>query len=102
MRKVLLAIALVSSGIAQTRIAEEQMRLKVRVVEWQKCVWESPEKALSSEGEPIPTAPLQSCVGLQLFRFLMSDGSIVGPYIGTLAPADYKHDPSKWESVSTQ
>lgn len=83
----LLFIGLVVGAIAaQTKINEDQSRLKVRVVEWQKCTWSSPDGKVS-------------CVGLELVRFLMSDGTIKGPYIMIPPNAEYQHDPSKWVPV---
>lgn len=83
----LLFILLAATALSQTRVAEEQIRLKIRVVERQKCVYTSPDGKVS-------------CVGLELYRFLMSDGSIYGPIIGSPVPPDYQHDPTKWEKVS--
>lgn len=86
---VLLAVVAFSAaqieGTAQTRLSESQVKLKIRVVERQKCLYETEEV---------------SCKGLELYRFQMSDGSIYGPVIGVPLPAGYKHDPAKWEIVS--
>jgi hypothetical protein len=70
-----------------TLVSESQLRLKVRVVEWQRCVYTSPDAK-------------QSCVGLDLVRFLMSDGTIQGPYFLLPPPANYAHDPAKWVAAS--
>lgn len=72
-----------AASTAQTKVPEAQMRLKVRVVEWQRCAYTSPDAK-------------QSCVGMDLVRFLMSDGTIQGPYILLQTPPGYTHDPAKW------
>lgn len=82
---VLAAVA--TMALAQTRVTEDQTRLKVRVVEWQRCNWTSPDGKVS-------------CVGMEMVRFLMKDGTIKGPYVLTPMGPDYKHDPSKWEVIS--
>lgn len=72
-----------STVTAQTKVPEAQLKLKVRVVEWQRCTYTSPDAK-------------QSCVGMDLVRFLMSDGTIQGPYILLQTPPGYTHDPAKW------
>lgn len=87
MKRFLILLAVLAAAAGQTRVSEEQMKLKIRVVERQKCIYTSPDGKVS-------------CVGLELYRFLMSDGSIYGPIIGSPVPPDYQHDPTKWEKVS--
>jgi len=63
----------------QTQAKENQIRLKVRVVEWRKCT---------------NTATVD-CAGLELYRFLMSDGTIRGPFYAIPVPLSHVID-EKW------
>lgn len=77
------------SPLAQTRLPEEQLRLKVRVVEWAKCQASGIGKNLDG------TTYTWDCTGLELYRFQMSDGSIRGPFIVIPASPDFVQD-SNW------
>lgn len=84
---ILSALLALAALFGQTKVTEDQTRLKVRVVEWQRCNWTSPDGKVS-------------CNGMELVRFLMKDGTIKGSYVLTPMGPDYKHDPSKWEVIS--
>lgn len=84
---VTLVLLLVAVAVPQTRVSEDQVRLRVRLVEWQRCQWTSDDGKVS-------------CVGTEMYRFLMSDGSIRGPIFGIPVGPEYQHDPAKWVRVS--
>jgi hypothetical protein len=79
-------LAFASIAYNQTRIAEEQIKQRVKVVEWQKCTWTSPDGK-------------NSCVGMEFMRIEMGDGTIKGPYVLTPLTPDVVFDEDKWEPI---
>ena len=76
-------------GLTQTRLPEEQLRPKIKVVEWAKC-------QASGTGKNIDgTTYTWDCAGFELYRFQMSDGTIRGPFIAIPTWPDFVQD-SKW------
>ncbi len=80
----LLALALTLS--AQTRLEPRQVRLTIAVVQWAKCT-----------GHDSNVPPKQDCNGLELYRFVMSDGTFRGPFFALLAPAGFAVD-ANWQT----
>lgn len=75
---LLLSVALYVKG--QTRVLDDQVKLKIRVVERYVC---------SQPAQPV------DCSSIGLYRFMMSDGTIVGPFYVIPAPKDFVMD-GRW------
>lgn len=88
---VFLALAFSLSPISfyylrgQTIAQENQIRLKIRVVEWHKCAGSG----------TYPDGSKFDCAGLELYRFLMSDGTIRGPFFAIPVDKSFVQD-GKW------
>jgi hypothetical protein len=81
-------LLLIITGLlsAQTTVSPVQVRPTVAVVEWAKCTF---------------TSANAGCVGMELYRFRMSDGSLRGPFFAVPAPAGFVVD-AKWQPQPLQ
>jgi hypothetical protein len=77
-----IAMAVMLTGMAQTRVSESQIRFDVRVVERFVCT--QPAAAAAAD-----------CSGIALYRFQMADGSITGPFYAIAAPEGWVMD-GRW------
>jgi hypothetical protein len=77
----------------QTKVAPDQVKNTITVVEWAVC-----------DAASLPTAPPPKwdCRGFELFRFRMADQTLKGPYIAVPPSADFVMDNLKWKSQPLQ
>jgi hypothetical protein len=76
---VFIALVIGVLGRAQTRVAPDQLKATIVIVEWQKCIQ-------------------ASCQGLELMRFRMADGTLTKPYILVPTPT-YATAENGWNIV---
>lgn len=73
----------------QTTVNPLQTRGSIVVVERALCVFKTAQGV----------TPVQDCTGLELYRFRLADGSLIGPFIAMPVPSDFVKDPPKWQNV---